>query len=629
MHKNCLPPIHRIAAIGSAVAIVAASSAFGIGAVSASADELTPNTSTSTSTNTNTNTNTNTDVDASTDTPTSDPASTVADTPTSDPASTVADTSADAAPAAATTATPAPTTAPAAPTTPDTAAAAAAPATPAAATPAPTAAAATATPAGTVTISGTTRAWRTISAATAGWPAGTTFTYRWDFHHPVLGNRYPGTQRTYVVDPEQADGTFTVTVTGTAPGMTPTSVTSAPSSKVFVEDSDLQFTYGQRVVPVTSGERFSVDLAPADNPDLSFFVNGSISGTADPSVLPDGVTLSEDGVLSGTIDSSTPLRDQIWVHVSTPYHPGGGLSERILLSVAPAEDDGGLSFSGGSTEDHAVQLHAQAGTAFSHTFQATGGPADEPVRYSILRTDGQPFPASDIGASFPAGITLDPATGVLSGTDDRSAWYSFAVVATSGDQTATQYVDLATAAAPAVGALVTITRPGDVWEQRAWTVKPDGSVETTWFPNGPQHDIERATGGRPTVAQGGTLRIAAAPIDAFGNITVPLDGDWDGRTPDTVTSDVASDVVERAGWNADVTFPHASTHTLTVTSQGVSTTFPVTVVPSAGAAGTGTIGTTGTLAFTGADTTGPIAWGLGLLASGVALLTLRARRRRA
>ncbi|MDN4648254.1 putative Ig domain-containing protein [Curtobacterium sp. PsM8] len=602
MHKNCLPPIHRIAAIGSAVAIVAASSAFGIGAVSASADELAPNTSVATST--------------SVDAPTATPAPTGAPTPAAAP---VAPTNPTAdAPAAGTPDAPTATT-PAAP-------AAATPAAPGAATPAPTAAAApTATPAGTVTITGTTRAWRTISADTAGWPTGTTFTYRWDFHHPVLGNRYPGTERTYVVDPEQADGTFTVTVTGTAPGMKPTSVTSAPSSTVIVEDADRQFIYDQRVVPVTSGEPFSVDLAPADNPDLSFFVNGSISGTADPSVLPAGVTLSENGVLSGTLDSSTPLSDQIWVHVSTPYHPGGGLSERILLSVAPAEDDGGLSFSGGSSEDHAVQLRGQAGTAFSHTFRATGGPADEPVRYSIVRPDGQPFPASDIGASFPAGITLDPTTGVLSGTDDQAASYSFAVVATSGGQSATQYVDLRTTPAPAVGALVTVTRPGDVREQRTWIVKPDGSVETTWFPNGPQHDIAQQAGGRPTAAQRSTLLIAAAPVDAFGNITVPLDGDWDGRTPIGVTSDVASDVVKRAGWNAEITFPHASTHTLTVTTQGVSTTFPVTVVPSAGAAGSGT---TGSLAFTGADETGPITWGLGLLASGVALLTLRARRRR-
>jgi hypothetical protein len=152
-------------------------------------------------------------------------------------------------------------------------------------------------------------------------------------------------------------------------------------------------------------------------------------------------------------------------------------------------------------------------------------------------------------------------------------------------------------------------------------VEPDGAVATTWFPDGPQHDVARSSRERPTVAQGGTLRVAGTPIDAWGNITVPLDGERDDRTPLIVRSDVPSDVAQPAGWNADVTFPHASTHTLTVTTDGVSTTFPVTVVPAAG--------TTGSLAFTGADTTGPIAWGLGLLASGAAVLALRGRRRRA
>ncbi|WIB12356.1 hypothetical protein [Curtobacterium sp. MCPF17_052] len=94
MHKTCLPPIHRIAAIGSAVAIVAASSAFGIGAVSASADELAPNAAVGTSTS----------VDAPADGPTADSAA--------GPASAAAGT-----PAATTP--PAPTATPAAPTLPE------------------------------------------------------------------------------------------------------------------------------------------------------------------------------------------------------------------------------------------------------------------------------------------------------------------------------------------------------------------------------------------------------------------------------------------------------------------------------------------------------------------------------
>lgn len=623
MHKNCLPPIRRIAAVGSAVAIVAASSAFGIGAAAASAAEVAPATSTATS--------------APTASAAAGTATAAADTIATGPATAAGGTgvvgTGDAAGSTATAAPTAPTADPAGaaastPTAPEptavaptSAPAAAGPAVADASPASPSAPAADATPAGTVTISGTPRAWRTIAADTAGWPAGTTFTYRWAFHHPVVMDPDPGTGRTYLIDPEQADGTFTVTVTGTAPGKTPTSVTSAASAPVVTEDSDRQYTYGDRTVRVTRDEPFSVDLSPADNPDLSFFVNGSISGDPDPRVLPAGITLSDDGVLSGTLATGTVVPGPIWVHVSTPFHPEGGLSERLLLDVSPSADPMPLTFAGGggTSLGEPVELDAQAGKPFSHTFRAGGG-TDEPVRYEVRRPDGSPFPESDIGAAFPAGISLDPATGVLSGTETLATYSAFSVVATSGDQTAVQYVELRVVPGTAVALRVTVSRPGDP-QQRTWVVEPDGAVATTWFPDGPQHDIARSSRERPTVAQGGTLRVAGTPIDAWGNITVPLDGERDDRTPLIVTSDVASDVAEPAGWNADVTFPHASTHTLTVTTEGVSTTFPVTVVPAAG--------TTGSLAFTGADTTAPIAWGLGLLASGAAVLALRGRRRRA
>lgn len=593
MHKTCKPTIRATAAVGTAVAMIAMSSAFGIGATAAVADDTTtPATSPATA-----------PAPAPAPAPATDPAAPA----TTAPAAEQAEPTAVDPTASATAPADAPTASPTAPADAPTASVTAPADAPTASVPTP-AADADATPAGTVSISGSLRAWRTITADTAGWPAGTTFTYRWAFHHPVVIDTHPGTDRSYIVDPEQADGTFSVTVTGTAPGKAPTSVTSAESAPVVVEDSDLQYVYGERVVHVTRDEPFSVDLSPADNPDLPFFVNGSISGRPDPRVLPEGVTLSENGVLSGTIATGTVVRGPIWVHVSTPLHPGGGLSERLVLEAGPSANPP-LTFDGGATQEQPVELNGQAGKAFSHTFRTSGG-TGEPVRYEVRLP---------VGASLPSGITFDPTTGVLSGTSTLSQITWFSVVATSGNQTAVQDVELQIAAGRAVGLRVTVSRPDDP-QQRTWTVEPDGSEETTWFPKGLNREPERATGERPTITQGGTLRVAGAPVDAWGNITVPLDGDWDGRTPLVVTSDVSSDVPKSVDWFAEVSFPHASTHTLTATAEGVSTTFPVTVVPMAG--------TTGSLAFTGADTTGPIAWGLGLLASGATLLVVRARRRR-
>jgi len=99
----------------------------------------------------------------------------------------------------------------------------------------------------------------------------------------------------------------------------------------------------------------------------------------------------------------------------------------------------------------------------------------------------------------------------------------------------------------------------------------------------------------------------------------------------TFTSDVASDRIEYdpeavATW---VTFEHASPHTVTVASGDVTSTIRFEVQPTA----TTTVTTThtptasGTLAYTGADESGPLAWALGLLASGAGLLVWRLRRR--
>ncbi len=595
MHKTCRPTVRTTAAVGTVVAMIAMSSAFGVGATAAVADDTTGTPATSPTT-------------APAPAPATDPTAPATTAPATERAEPTAVGPTAGPTAYATAPADAPTASATVPADAPTASATAPADAPTASAPTPTADA-DATPAGTVSISGSLRAWRTITADTTGWPAGTTFTYRWAFHHPVVIDTHPGTDRSYIVDPEQADGTFSVTVTGTAPGKAPTSVTSAESTPVVVEDSDLQYVYGERVVHVTRDEPFSVDLSPADNPDLPFFVNGSISGRPDPRVLPEGVTLSENGVLSGTIAAGTVVRGPIWVHVSTPLHPGGGLSERLVLEAGPSTNPTPLTFAGGATPGEPVELDGQAGKAFTHAFRTSGG-TGEPVRYEVRLP---------VGSTFPAGITFDPTTGVLSGTSTLSQITWFSVVATSGDQTAVQDVELQIAAGRAVGLRVTVSRPGDA-QQRTWTVEPDGSEETTWFPKGLNREPERATGERPTITQGGTLRVAGAPVDAWGNITVPLDGDWDGRTPLVVTSDVSSDVAKSVDWFAEVSFPHASTHTLTATAEGVSTTFPVTVVPTAGA--------TGSLAFTGADTTGPIAWALGLLASGAALLFVRARRRR-
>lgn len=567
--------VRRYAAVGTVAAMLVGSAAIGIGATAAHAADT---------------------ADASTAAPMPGGPTPAGATPTSTPTAT-------ATPAAAPTPAPAVDAAPAGAGAANPAAAA--DATSAAAADATPAAAADATPAGTVAIAGTLTAWQTLTADTAGWPEGTAFTYAWHLHHPDLADGAPVTDRTYVVSPEETGGTLDVTVTGTAPGMAPTTVTSAPSTPVVAGPEDQQYRQGERTVRVTLGEPFSIALSPAPNPDLVFFVNGQAQGTPDPSVLPDGVTLSRDGVLAGTLTSAA-VPGEVWVHVSTSRHPDGGLSERLLLVGETDEYDAPLQFGEESTADARIELTAEAGEPFAHTFATTGGTG--PVRYEFVEPRNNPLPD---------GSEIDPATGVFRVSSTSAAWYTFQVVATSGDERVVAFARLIVRPAAAVGLRVSVDLADDP-ALRNWSVESDGSVSSSWFPQPPQAEPVRSTGDGPTVRQGGALLIKAAPVDRFGNYTGPLDfDDPDEWVWPDVRSDVASDQVARDGYSVRVTFPHASTHTLTVTTEGVSTTFPVTVVPTTNAGGL--------LAFTGADPSAPLTWALGLLSAGAVLLVHRLR----
>ena len=218
----------------------------------------------------------------------------------------------------------------------------------------------------------------------------------------------------------------------------------------------------------------------------------------------------------------------------------------------------------------------------------------------------------------------------------------FAVTATSGTESVTQYVSMTVEAAAPVGVMVyTTDRAGlfdesddDDAERTSWIIEPDGSVYTLG-------EEDFTVGGRPTVKQGGTLVIQGGAVDRFGN---PIGG-FDDETPEmpVVTSDVASDVIAPDPdlgdlGLVDVTFPHASIHNLTVASGAFSTSFAVDVRPTVApavapvpvAAPGAPVNTGGTLAYTGSDTTDALPWALGLLVAGAGLIGARfARRRRA
>lgn len=322
-----------------------------------------------------------------------------------------------------------------------------------------------------------------------------------------------------------------------------------------------------------------------------------------------------------------------------------------------------------TTQDEPLYLDTTAGDAFSYTFRAQGSPAptykldwywsdEADSADSIVASRSQAdntiavgFQADDSGDEsdftpkdqLPEGITFDPTTGELSGTATLASFYDFAITATSGDVSTTQYVELTVDHAAAIGitAYTLDAKSITADKKRVWLIQPDGSIYTLdvkldsdGFPS----ELTLTPSGRPTVAQGGTLVVQGSPVDRFGNDATDFDDDGNPTFTAKVTSDVASDVVKtysEDGVEVDgvfaVTFPHASTHTLTVSSGALQpVSFAVDVQPTvAPAAVVVTPTATGRqLAYTGTDATGALPWAAGLVLAGVGLIGARAWRRR-
>ncbi len=139
---------------------------------------------------------------------------------------------------------------------------------------------------------------------------------------------------------------------------------------------------------------------------------GSVPVIQDPSQVRYLAQFRLQAATMGSILLATPVLDDV-----TLYWDDGRASTRVD-SATP------VSITGPSTLPDGA-----AGTPFSATFTASGG---GPVTWSI-------------SGSIPPGMTLDPATGVYSGTPMVGGTYTFTVTGTSGGQsTSTQYTQVIT-----------------------------------------------------------------------------------------------------------------------------------------------------------------------------------------
>lgn len=364
------------------------------------------------------------------------------------------------------------------------------------------------------------------------------------------------------------------------------------------------------------------------------------SYVVDPTDVRKTITVAVTGTLPGATETSTVTSAATAAVSQTPAFLGAD----------------GQPTKAGATQDSPLELSTVAGDAFSHTFRAQGFPEpkyslawfdeDELEDTTYFDENGDEYiPEPD--EQLPYGISFDASTGELSGVTTDAWDYQFAVTATSGTESVTQYVSLTVEAGAPLGVQVyTIDRSQlEAEKQRSWVIAPDGSVYTVDAEStDDSFSVVLTDGGRPTVKQGGTLVVQGGLVDRYGNDIL---ADEDETVLPTVTSDIASDVIAPDPELGDfgivgVTFPHASVHNLSVAFGSFSTSFAVDVQPTAvagvaaptpvapAAAPVAPVNTGGQLAYTGSDTTDALPWALGLLVAGAGLIGARfARRRRA
>ncbi|QCR43156.1 hypothetical protein C1N91_05950 [Curtobacterium sp. SGAir0471] len=365
------------------------------------------------------------------------------------------------------------------------------------------------------------------------------------------------------------------------------------------------------------------------------------SGTATPT---DATTTP--ATTGTTADASTaPATTDATTPAPTTASPAPSTTTKVAptgdtpTTDAVTED---VAFATETSYDAPRTIELTAGDTLDEVFAVSKGSG--PVTYSIGYADPESVdPETDTPESYlPYDTTFDAATATLSGRVTVASYFDFTVVATNGTSTATEYVEVVVDPAKAVGVMAqtTNTSPSDLFDGEhpftGWLIEPDGHITTFVFPGDPDQEPTITDGGQPTVQQGQSLWINGSPVDEFGNDTTRYD-DEGNADPVTVTSDHATDQIafDEDTFSTKVTFPHASTHVLTVAAQSVSVSFPVTVVPTAAPATTvGTVTPTvatapkGQLAFTGTDATDALPWALGLVAAGAGLLGAGALRRR-
>lgn len=172
-------------------------------------------------------------------------------------------------------------------------------------------------------------------------------------------------------------------------------------------------------------------------------VNSSGATIRNSIIEPVNSSISSDNTSSATFDSVSNSDPLLVTPVDPATAPTGSGDLRIKLG-SPAIDAGKTSaLPAGISTDLDGKPRVSNGTvdigAFEFQFvpptitssAPPAGKQDQPYSFSVTAT-GTPAPTFGVTGPLPPGLTLNPTTGVLSGTPTQAGSFSFTITASNG-----------------------------------------------------------------------------------------------------------------------------------------------------------------------------------------------------